>query len=119
MGLLPVRPSWGEEFGKRLDELFHPCTNVAVASAKISEFDYACRSRGTQQAVGRRACVLQRYAASLALPALPRAVLADMAVAARFTCCEAFVASMPANPGLFFGTSSSSTSVLFAQPGTR
>src|SRR6187401_1209709 len=46
IGLLPARPGWATEFGKVLDDLFEPCTNVAVASAKLSEFDYTCRSRG-------------------------------------------------------------------------
>lgn len=73
-GLLPVRPAWAREFGKSVDDLFEPCANVAVASAKISEFDYACRSHGPRPtSLRRRACTLRGYAGSVALPALPRA----------------------------------------------
>src|SRR5881394_3923497 len=57
VGVLPVRLEWATEFGKSSDELFDGCTNVALASAKLSEFDYQCRSLGPNiEARSRRAC---------------------------------------------------------------
>jgi hypothetical protein len=78
LGLLPARPEWALEFGKALDDLLDPCGDIAVASAKLSEFDYACRSRGTQRSVQRRSCTLDLYGRHLGLPALRQAVLADL-----------------------------------------
>ena len=79
VGLLPVRPQWAAEFGKTLEELFDPCNNVAVASAKVSEFDYLCRGTGPHLSASvRRACTLDRYGASVGLPALRIVVMADL-----------------------------------------
>jgi hypothetical protein len=79
LGLLPVRPEWATEFGKTLDDLFDPCSDIAVASAKLSEFEHACR-RVRQ----RRGCILDLYGRSLGLPALRRAVLADLTLSSPF-----------------------------------
>ncbi len=79
LGLLPVRPAWAVEFGRTMEDLFDPCSNVAVASAKMSEFDFACRRRARRQnAAARRSCTLDRYGTSLGLLALRVAVMADL-----------------------------------------
>lgn len=78
LGLLPARPAWATEFGRTLDDLLAPCSGVAIASAKLSEFDYACRSRGSQRSLPRRSCTLDLYGRGLGLPALGRAVVADL-----------------------------------------
>lgn len=79
LGLLPVRPEWAQEFGMNWDALFEGCANVQVASAKLSELDYACRAAGRRfDTRASRACMLDRYGASLGLPALRQAVLADL-----------------------------------------
>ena len=79
IGLLPVRLEWAAAFGKGRAELFEPCTNVAIASAKLSEYDHLCRFQGARPlAAARRRCTLERYGASLGLPALRVVVLADL-----------------------------------------
>lgn len=79
IGLLPVRPAWAGEFGKTTNELFDPCTNVAIASAKVSEFDHRCRRKATRSsASSRRACTLEHYGASVGFPALRVVVLAAL-----------------------------------------
>jgi hypothetical protein len=84
IGLLPARPEWALELGKPADALFDACSNVEVASAKLSEFDYACRTLGpTPTAARRRVCALDRYGAALGLPALRRLVVLDLPRATR------------------------------------
>lgn len=79
VGLLPVRPEWAIEFGKKPDDLFDPCTNVAVASAKLSELEHDCqRTPRHPSARDLRVCILARYGALAGLPALSRMVLADV-----------------------------------------
>lgn len=81
VGLLPVRGDWAKEFGKAPAQLLEPCTNVAVASAQISAFDYECRFEGPRaSSPARRACTLNRYGSSVGLPGLPRAVLARLTI---------------------------------------
>ena len=89
-------------------ELFDPCAALQVASAKVSEFDYACRHRGPELSATRRACALELYGASVALPALGRAVLADLtlapsAIGRLVPSVEAVgLAERPSSAGLFF-----------------
>jgi hypothetical protein len=108
VGLLPVRPEWAVELGKASEELFEPCTDVAVASAKLSEFDDACKSRGRRRMTERRVCALERYGRSLGLRALGQAVLADLTLPSAFASEEDSVAeswiSAPSDSGLFFAT---------------
>ena len=78
VGLLPARPAWASEFGLSRDALLDACSNIQIATAKLSEFDHECRRRGHPQSLARRACTLERYGRGLALPALARAVLADL-----------------------------------------
>jgi hypothetical protein len=120
IGLLPARPAWATEFGKVLDDLFDPCTNVAVASAKLSEFDYTCRSRGPQpSSPHRRACVLQKYGSSIALAGLPRAAL----LAVGDDASTSWGAAVPnvsfdalAAPGVFLRVAPTAPSGIFSKP---
>jgi hypothetical protein len=105
LGLLPARPAWATEFGKTADDLLDPCSAIAIASAKLSEFDYTCRSRGSQRGVQRRGCTLDLYAHQLGLPALRRAVLADLTLTNPF----------PTDSG----EASDSPPALMAAPGTE
>lgn len=110
IGLLPARPGWAEEFAKTVGDLFDPCTNVAVASAKISEFDHGCRARGrAASSKARRACTLARYGSSLGLPALRQVVMADLTLPSAFEVESSVVspvlATLPfpeTGAGLFF-----------------
>lgn len=115
VGLLPVRLDWAEQFGKSPGDVLEPCGNVAIASAKISEFDHACRSKGPRSsAAARRTCTLGRYGASLGLPALMRAVMADLTLPSAFEVetadLSSLLAALPfptdASPGLFFPVAS-------------
>jgi hypothetical protein len=77
VGLLPARLAWADQYGKTTSDLLDPCANIAVTSAKISEFDYACRRMAARSsAAPRRACTLDRYGASVGLPALRKIVVA-------------------------------------------
>jgi len=104
-GLLPVRVEWLSEFGKTLDDALQPCGSIELASAKISEFDYACRSSGVQP-VQRRSCTLDLYGRALHLPALRHAVLADLSLPSPFpgdtSHAEATGPEAPTSGGLFF-----------------
>jgi hypothetical protein len=108
LGLLPVRPAWGEEFGKSTDELFQPCPNIAVASAKLSEFDYQCRAHAPRQTgAARRACTLERYGSSLGLAGLrsviiPRLTRGTATSAAMRTSPDASVLLPRSDAGIFF-----------------
>lgn len=108
VGLLPARPAWAIELGKASAELFDPCTAVAVASAKLSEFDDACKRRGPRPMAARRACMLEQYGRSLGLPGLRQAVLADLTLPSAFDGDEDLrggaVLSTPSDSGLFFAT---------------
>lgn len=122
LGLLPVRPQWADEFGKTLDDLFDPCSAIAVASAKMSEFDDACRHRGPPRHLRRRGCVLDLYARGVGLVALGRAVLADMTLPAPFSSEAELGEGLPAsampslNSGLFFPTAPPQPAPVWTSP---
>jgi hypothetical protein len=71
LGLLQVPPAWVEAFGQPLASAFDPCTNVAIGTAMLSQFDYECADpRAAKQdraleRTNRRACVLRKYGAAL------------------------------------------------------
>jgi hypothetical protein len=72
LGLLELPPSWLDLFGRPLAGAFDPCTNIAIGSAMLSEFDFECagsspkvrRPQGLER-VNRRTCVLHKYEAAL------------------------------------------------------
>lgn len=123
LGLLPVRPEWASEFGKAPDELFDPCSNIAVASAKISEADYGCRTKGRRlDAPARRACTLDVYGALLALPGLRRVVLVELLTAPGEPerpypeLEQGFAASPSAGSGLFFSLAPAGSALPLQEP---
>jgi hypothetical protein len=69
LGLMVLPPSWLAAFGQPTESAFDPCVNIAIGSAKMSEFDADCRKGAPPlepQAlaqVNRRACVLRKYEA--------------------------------------------------------
>jgi hypothetical protein len=73
LGLLAVPADWAEAFGKPTESLWDSCTNIQVGTAKLSEFDYECRTGKRRKAAidsaANRACIVSRYAADLHLPA--------------------------------------------------
>ncbi|HKO91396.1 MAG TPA: hypothetical protein VJU61_09600 [Polyangiaceae bacterium] len=123
LGLLPVRPEWASEFGKTLDDIFEPCGNISIASAKLSEFDHACRNRGSPQGVQRRGCTLDLYGRHLGLPALRRAVLADLTLTNPFPGDSAAASALPsgvaapAGADLFFPTAPLTPAAALLPPG--
>jgi hypothetical protein len=88
LGLLQVPPAWLEVFARPLASAFDPCTNIAVGTAMLSEFDRACapktRAAGAWahelERVNRRACVLRRYEAALGVEDFAEAVLLELSV---------------------------------------
>ena len=83
LGLLEVPPRWMSAFGQGLGAAFDPCTNVAVGTAMLSEFDFECSSESTKKTARSRApalgqsgarsaahrrCVLGKYEAAIGSP---------------------------------------------------
>lgn len=73
LGLLELPPAWLDVFGRDLPSAFDPCTNIAVGTAMLSEFDFECgggvaaTGQGHASALertNRRACVLRKYEAA-------------------------------------------------------
>jgi hypothetical protein len=69
LGLMQVPPLWMSVFGRELADAFDACTNIAVGTAMLSQFDSECAAEGTPKtapkprapsAAGRR-CVLRKY----------------------------------------------------------
>jgi hypothetical protein len=73
VGLLPVPVSWAALFARKPMDLFNACTNVSIATAKLSEFEYEC---GGPKA-GRN-CVLRAYAQAVGMDDLELDVLAEL-----------------------------------------
>jgi hypothetical protein len=81
LGLMQVPPEWMSVFGQTLRSAFEPCTNIAVGTAMLSQFDAECtsphekavrslsRSHATSTAglSARRACVLAQYGEAIGL----------------------------------------------------
>jgi hypothetical protein len=125
VGLLPVRPDWASEFGKTLDDVLNPCGAIAIASAKLSEFDYACRGRGLQRSLQRRGCALDLYGRHIGLPALRQAVLADLTLTNPFPSDSSAASDTPAllaapvGGEVFFPAAALSPAAVPSPPGRR
>jgi len=75
LGLLELPSAWIDLFGRPLSSAFDPCTNIAIGSAMLSEFDFECRGARAAaprddrarllERVNRRACVLRRYESAI------------------------------------------------------
>jgi hypothetical protein len=75
LGLMQVPPVWLSAFGRDLAEAFNPCTNIAVGTAMLSQFDFECAADATRAApaarelvAARRHCVLRKYEEGIGLP---------------------------------------------------
>jgi hypothetical protein len=78
LGLLELPPPWLGAFGRELADAFDPCTNLAIGSAMLSEFDAQCaaapapkspsKPHAASPPAGRRRCVLRKYEEAIGLP---------------------------------------------------
>jgi len=88
LGLLELPPSWLSAFGRELASAFDPCTNIAIGSAMLSEFDFECGAspaarQGRALALertNRRACVLRKYEAAIGTVDFEAAILLELSV---------------------------------------
>jgi hypothetical protein len=91
LGLLQVPPAWIEAFGQPLASAFDACTNVAIGTAMLSQFDYECADpRAAKQdraleRTNRRACVLRKYGAALGADDFAEAVQLELSAQAPAT----------------------------------
>ncbi|MDP9000668.1 MAG: hypothetical protein M3O46_11210 [Myxococcota bacterium] len=78
LGLLQLPPAWLGGFRRELAAAFDPCTNIAIGTAMLSEFDAQCaapsypksgnnKSRTSFGAAGRRRCILRKYEEAIGL----------------------------------------------------
>jgi hypothetical protein len=69
LGLMQVPPLWMSVFGRELADAFDPCTNIAVGTAMLSQFDSECAAQGALKTTPKprapsaasRRCVLRKY----------------------------------------------------------
>jgi hypothetical protein len=55
LGLMGVPAAWAERFGKRPDQLFDDCLNIAVGTSMLTRFEAQCRaSLQPARGLGRR-----------------------------------------------------------------
>jgi hypothetical protein len=88
LGLLEIPAGWLTVFGRDLAEAFDPCTNIAIGSAMLSEFDYQCAAKAPArparslalERVSRRACVLRKYEAATGCNDFEMTVLLELSV---------------------------------------
>jgi hypothetical protein len=91
IGLMQVPIMWARRYQKMPEELFDPCTNLAVGTAKLSELQYEClhpvkahRKNGhpdvakTVVSTTVRRCVLHRYAQAIRMPELELVVSLEL-----------------------------------------
>jgi hypothetical protein len=88
LGLLQLPPAWLDAFGQPLASAFDPCTNVAIGTAMLSQFDYECRApraareNPALERTNRRACVLRKYEAALGAADFAEAVQLELSAQA-------------------------------------
>jgi hypothetical protein len=88
LGLLEVSPAWLDVFGRPLESAFEPCTNIAIGTAMLSEFDYECAAHAPKgqsallERVNRRACVLRKYETATGSVDFEEAVLLELSAQA-------------------------------------
>ena len=86
LGLLELPPAWLDVFGRDLPSAFDPCTNIAVGTAMLSEFDFECGGHASSgqgrssalERTNRRACVLRKYEAATGLVDFEGATLLEL-----------------------------------------
>jgi hypothetical protein len=97
IGLLAVPLEWAGRYGRAPIELFDACTNIAIGTAALAEYQDRC-SGTSRESAGRRArrppavrrhtptvalrsCVLASFARDLGVTGTPAAVLRRLALA--------------------------------------
>ena len=91
LGLLEIPAGWLTAFGRDLAEAFDPCTNIAIGSAMLSEFDYQCAAKAPArparparslalERVSRRGCVLRKYEAATGYSDFEMTVLLELSI---------------------------------------
>jgi hypothetical protein len=88
LGLLQLPPAWLDAFGQPLGGAFDPCTNIAIGTAMLSQFDWECapvrapasgsRPQAALERTNRRACVLRKYEAALGAADFAEAVQLEL-----------------------------------------
>ena len=98
LGLLELPPAWMSAFGRDLAAAFDPCTNIAVGTAMLSEFDFECSSGGSARhgrsaahatkesgsstdnarSPARRRCVLHKYEEAIGSPDFAMTTLLEL-----------------------------------------
>ncbi len=91
LGLLEVPPAWLSGFGRDLPSAFDPCTNLAVGTAMLSEFDARCAAREPHKtaprgagkapighSATRRRCVLRAYEDAIGSPDFAQTILLEL-----------------------------------------
>ncbi|MGD0680239.1 MAG: hypothetical protein ABSC94_33090 [Polyangiaceae bacterium] len=95
LGLLEVPPAWLNAFNRDLPDAFDPCTNVAVGTAMLSEFDFECGAAAAAKAApkahepatatgphapsaARRRCILRKYEDAIGLPDFAATTLLEL-----------------------------------------
>jgi hypothetical protein len=88
VGLLGIPVAWARRFDKETRELFDPCTNIAVGTAMLSEFEAECVQvkapsklrdhSGHNRSKTSRSCVIRKFAEGLGLTGAPAALLAHL-----------------------------------------
>jgi hypothetical protein len=88
VGLLGIPIDWARRFDREPRELFDPCTNIAIGTAMLSEFEAECihskpssrlRDHPDHNCSNKpRSCVLRKYAHGLGLLGTPAAVLGHL-----------------------------------------
>jgi hypothetical protein len=70
LGWMDLPPAWIASFGRSNRDALDGCTNIAIGSAMLSQFDYECREvRATGPGdARRRACVIRKYADAIGMP---------------------------------------------------
>jgi hypothetical protein len=117
VGLLGVPLDWASRYGRAPIELFDACTNIAVGTAALAEYQDHCSADrphpNRQSAGGRRrqrprtfetaasrTCVLRRFARDLGLASAPSALLRRLAPGQRADPAQS-VDGSPARSGIF------------------
>jgi hypothetical protein len=90
LGLMQVPAPWAAVFHKQPQELFDPCTNIAIATAKLSELEYDCSRPAKSNrrnsaahfkvadAIHIRPCVAHKYAQAIGVPEFELVVLLEL-----------------------------------------
>lgn len=72
LGLMQLAAAWIHSFGRTRQDAFDACTNVAIGTAMLSQFDYECGSTPSSAPASgdrqRRPCVIKKYGDAIGMP---------------------------------------------------